>query len=221
VLASAGRAIRCEWVRGLPAELGRVPDAPRLADWLAELARACGARRIAIDGPQAWKDESNGLVHQRLCERAFATQAKTGPPGLVLPGTQRRFTELSIALFDSLAERGFSRFDAARPGAPAALEVFPTACWRALGAPPLPGKHGARPEHLARAVEVLRSRFGVRFRGQPTHDELQAAVAGLAGLALEGHAGLAWRAEGAPASQLGGVWREGVIGVASPSNSAP
>ncbi|HTO51988.1 MAG TPA: DUF429 domain-containing protein [Myxococcota bacterium] len=220
MLLSAGGVIHCEWLRGLEAELGRVPDAARLADWLASLAGACGARLVAIDGPQAWKDESNGLVHQRRAERELAAQAKTGPPGTVKPATQRRFTELSIALFDSLAERGFPRFDAARPEAPAALEVFPTACWRALGAKPLPGKSRTSEAELARCCELLRARFGVRFRGRPTHDELQAAVAGLAGIALVGHAGLAWRACGAPAVQVDGVWREGWIGVCSPSNSS-
>ncbi|HTO07872.1 MAG TPA: DUF429 domain-containing protein [Myxococcota bacterium] len=220
VLGSAPPFVRCEWVRGLSVELGRVPEAERLADWLAALSDSCGARFVVIDGPQAWKDEANGLVHQRRCERELATQAKTGPPGRVLPGTQRRFTLLSIALFDSLARRGLPRFDPARPCARAALEVFPTASWRALGRRPLPGKRRSSPAQLAGAAEFLRRQCGLRFRGAPTHDELQAAVAGLAGLALCGHPGLTWTAHGTPPAQVGGTWREGVIGLASLSNSS-
>jgi uncharacterized protein DUF429 len=218
VLGSAADGVCCEWLRGLELELGRVPDVDALAEWLVALADSCGAQLLLIDGPQAWKDEANGLVHQRRCERELHTQAKTGPPGRVLPGTQRRFTELAIALFDSLAARGFPRFDPARPGSRAALEVFPTACWRALGRRPLPGKRKTSAAELASAADFLSTRCGLRFRATPTHDELQAAVAGLAGLALCGHPGLAWSAVGSAPFQVGGVWREGVIGLASLSN---
>lgn len=220
VLGSAPPGIVCEWVRGLELELGRVPDAERLADWLAALCDSCGARVVVIDGPQAWKDEANGLVHQRICERELGTQAKTGPPGRVLPGTQRRFSELAIALFDSLAVRGFPRFDPARPRERVALEVFPTACWRALGRRPLPGKRRTQVSELAGAAQFLRTRCGLCFRSTPSHDELQAAVAGIAGLALCGHPGLAWSAHGAPPLRVAGTWREGVIGLASLQSSS-
>jgi hypothetical protein len=220
VLGGAADRVFCEWVRGLELELGRVPEAARLAGWLVELGDSCGARFVVIDGPQAWKDEANGLVHQRRCERELHTQAKTGAPGRVLPGTQLRFAELAVDLFDSLARRGFPRFDPARPSERAALEVFPTASWRALGRRPLPGKRRTSAAELADAADFLRSRCGLRFRGAPTHDELQAAVAGLAGLALCGHPGLEWSARGTPPVQVGGAWREGVIGLASLSNSS-
>lgn len=210
-------------MRGLAAEIGPVPSADVLADWLAGLAERASAPLLLLDGPQAWKDPANGLVHQRLCERALATQAKTGPPGVVKPGTQRRFVELSIALFDALDARGFPRFDPARPERPAAVEVFPTASWRALGARALAGKRAKRPrcgDEIARGSAFLADACGLRLHGAPTHDELQAAVAGLAGLALAGHEAFAWRAFGVAPYRVDGSWREGAIVVAEPANSS-
>ena len=220
VLAATGSGIRCELVRGLAAEIGAVPSASALSDWLVALARRSDARLLLIDGPQAWKDPANGLVHQRRCEHALATQAKTGPPGRALPSSQLRFVALSIALFDALAARGFARFDPARPERPAAVEVFPTACWRALGTRALPGKRAGRDEELARCTRILARERGVRLSAAPTHDELQAAVAGLAGLALEGHESLRPRAYGVPPYEADGSWREGVIVVPEPANSS-
>jgi hypothetical protein len=180
-----------------------------------------GARVLSIDGPQAWKDEANGLPCQRVCEKALATQAKTGPPGQAKPGTQTSFVALSVRLFDALEARGFARFDPARPTAPAAVEVWPTACWRALGAKPLPGKAKASAADVQSRAQLLADRFGVSFGGaEPNHDELQAAVAGLAGIALEGHPALGWEARGLAPYQLEGAWREGVIVVPVPANSS-
>lgn len=220
VLAATGQEIRCELVRGLAAEIGRVPTADALADWLADLAACAGARLVLIDGPQAWKDPANGLSHQRACERELATQAKTGPPGVVKPGTQRRFVELSIALFDALAARGFARFDPVRAHARSAVEVFPTASWRRLETRPLPGKRGCGALELARCTAFLEREHRARFSAAPGHDELQACVAGLAGLALEGHARLRWRLFGAAPYEADGSWREGVIVLAEPANSS-
>jgi len=146
-----------------------------------------------------------------VCERALATQAKTGPPGVVKPGSQLRFVELSIALFDGLAARGFPRLDPARPDVAAAVEVYPTASWRALGTRALPAK-GCATAELARCRDVLASR-GLRFRAEPTHDELQAAVAGYALLGP-------WRGVGLAPYEVDGSWREGVIVVPDPAKSS-
>ena len=221
MLESVGDRIVCEFERGHVDALGRAPEVEPLADFLAGLCRAHGARALSIDGPQAWKDPENGLPCQRVCEKALATQAKTGPPGHVKPGTQTSFTALSVRLFDALAARGFARFDPERRSERTALEVWPTACWRSLGAARLPGKAKARPEDVQRGARVLADRFGVWFgRDDPSHDELQAAVAGLAGIALEGHPALGWRKHGLAPFQLGGAWREGVIVVPVPANSS-
>ena len=54
----------------------------------------------------------------------------------------------------------------------------------------------------------------------PTIRSLAAAVAGLAGIALEGHPALACEARGLAPYLLEGVWREGVIVVPVPAKSS-
>jgi len=230
VLRSEGDRISCEFERAPPrdigpraecrAALGPVPEVEPLADFLVSLCAKHGARLLLIDGPQAWKHEANGLPCQRVCEKELATQAKTGPPGLVKPGTQTSFVAFSVRLFDELETRGFARFEPARPAERLALEIWPTACWRALGARPLPGKAKASDADIGSRARLLADRFGMSFGAEPNHDELQAAVAGLAGIALEGHPALAWEARGRAPFQLGGAWREGVIVVPVPAKSS-
>jgi Protein of unknown function (DUF429) len=220
VLRSERGRVACELERAHLAALGPVPEVESLADFLVALCATHDARMLLIDGPQAWKDEANGLPCQRLCEKELATQAKTGPPGRVKPATQASFARLSVALFDRLGTRGFARFDQARPADRLALEIWPTACWRAFGVKALPGKRSASDDDVARRAALLVERFCLSFRQDPNHDELQAAVAGLAGIALEGHPALAWRAHGSAPFQLGGAWREGVIVVPVPANSS-
>lgn len=220
MLRSEGGPIACEFDVTHVAALGRVPEVEPLADFLVGLCRKRDARVLLIDGPQAWKDEANGLPCQRVCEKALATPGKTGVPGSVLPRSWTFFVRFSIALFESLAARGLLRFAGDDPSARGALESFPTACWRSLAVKQLPGKAKASDEDIASRARVLSDRFGVSFSTPPNHDELQAAVAGLAGIALEGHPALAWRMHGAAPFQLGGAWREGVIVVPVPANSS-
>ena len=215
-----GDRISCEFERAHTAALGPVPEVETLAEFLDVLCRLHGARVLLIDGPQAWKDEANGLVHQRVCEKELATPGKTGVPERVLPRSWTYFAVFSIALFDALARRGRPRFVAADPRAPGALESFPTACWRALGAKPLPGKAKTRTGDIHSRADLLNAQLGVSFAATPSHDELQAAVAGLAGIALEGHPALGWRAHGVAPFQRDGSWREGVIVVAEPEESS-
>jgi hypothetical protein len=214
VLARTAQGVYCQLVRGLAAEIGAVPEPDALASWLVDLAWRAGASRIGIDGPQAWKDPANGLPHQRVCEKVLATQAKTGVPGTAKPATQLRFVALSIALFDALSRRGFPRFDPARPRLRAAIEMFPSACWRVLGAERLPAKKRCAAAELSRCADFLAGERGVRFSAAPDHDELQAAVAGLV------LTGTCWRAVGRPAYEIDGSWREGVIVVPGPANSS-
>jgi hypothetical protein len=222
---SLGVAVLRESDSGFACELAREsltgePDPARLALLVARCGRAVRARHVLLDGPQAWKDEHNGLAHQRSCEKELATQAKTGPPGQCLPRTQLRFVAFSVALFDHLADLGFPRFDPARPDEPAAVEVWPTACWKRLGAKPLPGERRTQPSDMRERREWLEQGIGLSLAAEPSHHELQAAVGGVAGLALAGCAGLGWRAHGVAPYQLDGVWREGVIVVPEVSNSS-
>jgi hypothetical protein len=105
---------------------------------------------------------------------------------------------------DALALHSASRF---------ALESFPTAAWRGLDLAPLPGKAktpaGAVQAKLAELSRLLP--ISVDGEGDLTHDELQALVAGLAGIAVEGHTSCAVTLAGVAPFELEGVWREGFI----------
>jgi hypothetical protein len=214
VLTSIDGTIAVNFVR--PAQLGLAgaPDVARLAGTLTELAQASGATVIAIDGPQAWKDPDNGLEHSRLCERLLYTQAKTGLPGVVKPGLALRFVEFSIQLFDCLAELGWPRLTLAPPLPPpsgVALEVFPTAVWRALGLKPLPAKNSPRGGEVIDWRQRLQSLIPFTADQEPSHDELQALVAGLVGLAFASDEPQQYALHGAPPFLCEGTWREGYI----------
>jgi hypothetical protein len=209
-----GRAIRA--TRHAPHELGLrgAPAALPLAERLAELAAKLGARWILIDGPQAWKAPGNGLEFSRAAERALATPGKTGLPGTTRPAGFARFTQFSLELFDRLEERGWPRLAeraALRGPGRFALESFPTAAWRGIGLAPLGSKARARADAVRARLEQLRSRLALEIPFDPSHDELQALVGGLAGIALEGHPALRCRLEGIAPFRLGGHWREGFI----------
>lgn len=196
-----------------PTSLGLAdpPQAAELAEALARLAEENGASLIAIDGPQAWKAPHNGLEHARLCERALHTQAKTGLPGVAKPGPSLRFVEFSISLFDHLAEQGWPRFTgeiSLSPPPGVAIEVYPTAAWRALGRKPLPAKNAQSADQVQQWLPQLQAQSALTVDRSPSHDELQAIMAGLVGLALTtGDCQL----HGAPPFLLEGQWREGYI----------
>jgi hypothetical protein len=188
------------------------PDAGALAEFVTSLAGELGAAAVLIDGPQAWKSPTNGLEHCRKCEHDLSTPGKTGLPSYCKPANYLDFTAFSISLFDALATLGLPRL--ATTGdwpTHVAVETFPTAAWRGLGIKALPGKTKSTPADVEAGVEALRGCFDVDLKGPLNHDELQAAVAGFAGLALEGRrlAGLAFA--GVEPFQLDGTWREGYI----------
>ena len=187
------------------------PETGKLADFLVSLAGELNASSILIDGPQAWKSPHNGLEHCRKCEHELHTPGKTGVPGETKPANYLEFTSFSIELFDRLAW-SFPRL--ATTGdwpTHVAIESFPTAAWRTLGLTPLPGKSKATDADVSSGIEELQNCFALEVRGSLNHDELQAAVAGIAGLALERHnlAGLAFA--GVEPIQIDGSWREGYI----------
>jgi hypothetical protein len=221
VLRPSRMATRCELVRA-HARAGE-PDPEQLALYLCGLCAGAGAQLLLIDGPQAWKDPHNGLEHSRVCERRLATPAKTGLPGQVKPAAYTSFVEFSIALFDALQRRGFPRLDERGLAEPrscrAAIEVFPFAAWRALGIEPLPSKGRARPRDLGSRTRALVQRCSLELSADPSHDELQAIAAGIAGLALAQARRSGFEAIGVPPFELAGAWREGFI--LSPPRSAP
>jgi hypothetical protein len=208
VMCADGPSVSVRFVRPTHLGLDGTPEPERFADALDHLARAEGARVILLDGPQGWRAESSPLVHLRECERATRAPGKTGLPGIVKPATWTRMAEFCVALFDALDARGWPRFGQPWAGTRVAIESFPTHAWRMLGVSPLPAKSKVR--DLTQWRQALTA-HGVTLTEECSHDELQAVVAGLAGIALlkMGTSGCDIRGE--PPILEGGVWREGFI----------
>jgi hypothetical protein len=181
-----------------------------------ELCDSYGATFLVIDGPQAWKAPSNGVEHSRLCERLLNTPAKTGLPGSVKPKSYTTFVAFSVSVFDELHRLGIARFDAEgrkHANVPAAVESFPLAAWRRVGIAPLPAKNRATAADIDSHLEELCLSQNVAAKEQPTHDQLQALVGGLAAAALELRAPGVVEMSGLPPRLEGGFWREGYITV--------
>jgi hypothetical protein len=190
-------------------------DANILAGQLNHLCNIRNIRVIMLDGPQAWKSLSNGLEHSRVSERQLNTAAKTGLPGIVKPVTYRPFAEFCLDLYDALCRRGWRRLDTLpQPGRPqdrVLVESYPCAAWKSLGLKPLPAKRRTRISDLAEAYGALRSIVAFTTNRPPNHDQLQAIVGGLPGLALEERNSAGTRIVGKPPRREGGHWREGFI----------
>ena len=213
VLSRSARGIEAELVSlaapGAPLD---PPSARWLAESIARLARARHARLLLLDGCQAWKDAANGLEHARRCERALHTPAKTGEPGRVKPRPYTSFVAFSIAVFDELHALGWPRLEAARrPRGRRAVEVFPHAAWKRLGLAPLPAKAKCSAQRVAAHARALCAHCHVRTNRAPSHDELQALVAGIAGLALLAGDASGYELLGDPPRLVEGAWREGFI----------
>ena len=216
---------------GLDAASDRGPVEPEiLAGRLNHLCAVRGIRILMLDGPQAWKSAANGLEHARMSERQLNTAAKTGLPGMVKPATYRSFAEFCIDVYDALSRRGWRRLQTrpqpASPDAAAAsserllVESYPHAAWKSLDLKPLAAKRRARVSDLAEAYGALCSIIPFTTNRPPNHDQLQAIVAGLPGLALEEHNPSAMRIVGNPPRREQGHWREGFIVLPLPPQSA-
>jgi hypothetical protein len=192
-----------------------VVDANTLAGRLNHLCGMRGANVIMLDGPQAWKSQSNGLEHARVSERQLNTAAKTGLPGLVKPVTYRAFAEFCLDVYDGLCRRGWRRLETLpQPGAPperVLVESYPHAAWKSLGLKPLPSKRRSKVSDLAEAYGALRALIPFATNRPPNHDQLQAIVGGLPGLALEERNTAGARIVGQPPRREAGHWREGFI----------
>jgi hypothetical protein len=176
---------------------------------IAELAERERVRVILLDGPQAWRANESSLVHLRHCERETRTPGKTGPPGVVKPQTWTRMAEFSIALFDALHERGWPRLTDRWQGGRAAVESFPTHAWRMLGHTALPGKSATTT--LAPWLAALTDSGLALPMGDIGHDEVQALVAGLAGIAMVDKGLESCDVRGINPFLEDGAWREGFI----------
>ena len=233
--------IACEIISFAPPAEGPGPvDANILAGQINHLCNIRNIRVIMLDGPQAWKSRSNGLEHSRVSERQLNTAAKTGLPGMVKPVTYRAFAEFCLDVYDALCRRGWRRWDTAgQPGTGqnrtgqnrtgqdrvpqdrvtqdrvtqdrVLVESYPHAAWKSLGLKPLPSKRRSRVSDLAEAYGALRSIIPIATNRPPNHDQLQAIVGGLPGLALEERNSGGTRIVGNPPRREDGHWREGFI----------
>jgi hypothetical protein len=233
--ASAGAAtIHCEILTtlGLGLETGseRGPvDANALAGFLNHVAAVRGIQVMMLDGPQAWKSRDNGCEHARVSERQLNTAAKTGLPGVVKPLTYRPFAEFCLDVYDALCRRGWRRLATReQPGQASErvpervlVESYPYAAWKALGLKPLPSKRRARVSDLAEAYAALRKVIPFTTDRPPNHDQLQAIVGGMAGLALEARDSAGAQIVGTPPRREDGHWREGFIVLPTAPSAAP
>lgn len=217
VLRGTPGDVRAQLIPVASLGLTGTPDPIAMTDALVRLAYAEGAGLIVLDGPQGWRSTESPRVHQRECEAAVRCPGKTGPPGIVKPRSWTRFAQFSIALFDALAERGWPRFARDWNGDHRAVESFPTHAWRSLGLPALPGKSRKPTTEQWHREDDLDRTFGVVITPSPSHDELQAVVAGMAGIDLLADGILAVDVHGHDPFVEEGTWREGLI--VSPSSS--
>ncbi len=220
-------AIACEIVPAFAPDPGAASgpvDANILAGRLNHLCTVRNIRVMMLDGPQAWKSRTNGLEHARVSERQLNTAAKTGLPGMVKPLTYRPFAEFCVDVYDALCRRGWRRLETRdQPGSPpdrVLVESYPHAAWKSLGLKPLPSKRRARVSDLAEAYGALRSLIPIAADRPPNHDQLQAIVGGLPGLALEERNAAGARIVGKPPRREDGHWREGFIVVPLPPKSS-
>jgi hypothetical protein len=140
------------------------------------------------------------------------TPAKTGMPGNVKPKNYRPFVEFSIEVYDALDARGWPRLkDVGIPKQRCIVESFPLSAWRSLGISALPAKAKSKPEDLHNRYSILQHRFSIRTNSHPNHDELQAIVSGLAGLALEANRMSGIYISGVAPFEFEGKYREGYI----------
>ncbi len=133
----------------------------------------------------------------------------------VKPKNYGAFVRFSVAVYDALGKRGWERLPTIGsplgPTRRVLIESFPRSAWRSLCIPPLPAKAKTQPVDLDSRLAALRELFQLRVPGTPTHDQLQALVSGLAGLALESNNWEACAAAGFPPILEDGYWREGYI----------
>lgn len=188
---SAGKVVAVQYLHHQAIGLGGEPQADNFAHKVLRFCLDTGISILMLDGPQGWKDPDNGLLHQRVCEKELHTQAKTGIIGKVKPANFKSFVAFAINVFSvfnqtgqvSLVEESRIRLSQRRI---LLIETYPYSAWRNLGILSLPSKTkcARAPEQIAQHLSELKKRFGLPETETPTHDELSALVAGLAGVAI-------------------------------------
>jgi len=191
------------------------PDPQQCAHAISSYCRKHGVSVVLLDGPQGWKDPSSKLPHSRHCERLLNTQGKTGNRGTTKPRDFGGFANFSIELFARLFQQGGKLVRRRIVTVPRSgflvVESFPTAAWRKLYIAPLPAKKRAQDRDVRCRLRILQRLFGFGVPRLPNHDELQALVAGLAGVAILAGDTSAYVVDGTPPKKLDGVMVEGFI----------
>ena len=93
-------------------------------------------------------------------------------------------------------------------GKKVAIESFPTSAWRSLGQKPLVAKSRASVGHVNDQLRALRQLIPISFDDLPSHDELQALIAGLAGLPLLGSTTIGYELSGTRPVRLEGTTKD-------------
>ncbi|MGA8809528.1 MAG: hypothetical protein WB973_16785 [Thermoanaerobaculia bacterium] len=131
------------------------------------------------------------------------------------PKNYTAFVSFSIAVYDALVDRGWTRLercDAPLDGAGKTLvESFPLSAWRSLRIKALGSKRKTKAADITARLEDLRTVFPLLVTEEPSHDELQALVSGLAGIAMERGASEACVTSGVAPFRHEGIVREGFI----------
>ena len=189
------------------------PNALSLAEWIGELSAKHSATYIFLDGPQGWKRHDSTLKHSRACESAFNTPAKTGTKGTVKPATYTRFAQFSINVFEALTTAGLSLFGFQPENADRCIlfESFPFGAWRKLEIPHLPSKAKATQRDTDVRLASLQQMFTIPRVTMLNHDQLQALVAGIAGIQIHRGGVAAVSICGEPPIRPDGFWCEGFI----------
>jgi Protein of unknown function (DUF429) len=214
VLEGKRKSSRAKFLKSSDLELQNPPDTRNLADAISKYCSEQEIRVVLLDGPQAWKDPTSDLVHCRRCEYELHTQVKTGKVGHVKPGPALNFVKFCIDLVEDLAKRGgelVSESPIRVKGRFLIVESFPTSAWRSLGMKTLPSPRKTPSGEIQRRLTLLRSGFGVKTQDEPTHDELQALIAGLAGLSILAKVPSEYCLSGSPPILRNGVRCEGYI----------
>ena len=190
------------------------PNPTELAQALIQLCYRNKSNIIILDGPQAWKDPENGHIHARVCERKLNTPAKTGLPGHVIPRNYKPFVEFSIRIFNILQQLGDKLLlnPEDRPLKNLlALESFPLSAWKGLQIDPLPSKRKAKTIDILDRAEKIKGIYDLRLNEEPSHDELQAIVSGLGGVAFQKEKHGEYEIVGERPRLVEGILREGFI----------
>jgi hypothetical protein len=212
--AQRGKPTKAEFIP--PDEL--VDDAPEAGQCALAIFEFCKEHRVRVvflDGPQGWKDPESPLPHSRHCEKVLLTPGKTGTRGFAKPAGFTNFAAFSIGVFAELVRLGGELVSSAVVKAPKdgllVVESFPTSAWRKLGIKPLPGKARAKRSDIQDRLFRLQELLRFRSDREPTHDELQAFVAGMAGVSILAGKHAGYCVQGSPPREVDGVIVEGFI----------